>query len=98
MSTSNAAVKIVADLRGFVEDMTRTMIETTFAEFPPEIREVLVRNIVDLAIVRDAVNEESNYPDDAMRLAVIRQVLADNEAWYDEADDTEGESDDGLSS
>jgi hypothetical protein len=98
MTDSNAYVKIVGDLRGFVEDMTRANIEATFAEFPPEIREVLVRNIVDLAIVRDAANEESDYPDDAMRLAVIRQVLADNEAWYDEADDTEGESGDGLSS
>jgi hypothetical protein len=93
MSTSDVAVKIVGDLRGFVDQTTRAMVDVTFAEFPVEVREVLARNIVDLAIIRDAANN-SDYPDDATRLAVIRQVLADNEAWYGE----EGESDDGLSS
>jgi len=83
MSTSDATVKIVGDLRGFVDRMTRTMVDITFAEFPVEVREVLARNIVDLAVIRDAANNPS-YSDDAVRLAVIRQVLAENEAWYEQ--------------
>jgi hypothetical protein len=90
-------MKIVGDLRSFVDRMVLTMVETTFAEYPAEIREILVRNIIDLSIVRDAANNPG-YPNDAARLAIIRRALADNEAWYDEAGDTEGELGDGLSS
>jgi hypothetical protein len=86
MSTSNATVKFVGDLRGFVNRMTRTMVDVTFAEYPAEIREILTRNIVDLAVIRDAASNPG-YEDDATRLAVIRQVLAENEAWYAEADE-----------
>ena len=93
MSTSNVAVKIVGDLRGFVDRMTRTMVDVTFAEFPVEVREVLARNITDLAIIRDAASNP-DYPDDAIRLAVIRQVLADNDAWYAEADEDTPNDDD----